>query len=213
MLQTEALAGQTPIKMRINIAAPVHDFANDFAPAGTDAIMIAPAYFALTEGSYGPGDVVPIVRSDLRITFELAHWGYGRQDRPMEYFGRCTGQRLGYPALIPASSIDVIDRAGQPVRFTGAKGENLYVGCQYFQVSRGAPISVVPLFREAGPDIAPYSDLQPLLLPIHTPLKSGILAFIDPQDGAMHLRRSSPAGTIKMETLEKDYAAPGGHVC
>jgi hypothetical protein len=95
MPQTEALAGHTPLEMRINIAAPVRDYANDFAPVGPDAIVIVPAYSALTEGSYGPGDVVPIVRSDLRITFELASWGYGRQDKPVEYFGRCTGQRLG----------------------------------------------------------------------------------------------------------------------
>jgi hypothetical protein len=196
MLQTEARTGQIPFQMRINIAASVHDFAKDFEPVGPDAILIDPAYIALAPGCFGPGDVVPIVRSDLRITFETARWGLGKQSIPVEYYRRCSGQSLGYPALIPASSIELTDRAGRTVRLTDTKGENLYVGCQYFQVSRGSPISVAPLVREAGPDIVPYSDLQPLLLPIRMFPRSGILAFIDPQDGAMHLRRASLGGAI-----------------
>jgi hypothetical protein len=192
---------QISLQMRINVSGSLHEYAKDFAAAGPGAISIDPACYDLKQGSYGKGDYIPIVRLDHGgISFEVAHWGVGGPGQAVEYFRECSGQSLGYPALIPASFVEIMGR-GDAVRLTDYDGKNLYLAAMYFQSSRGAPISVVPLIRGAGPDIAPYSDLQPLLIPIQALPRSGIRAFIDPQDGAPHLRRASLAGTIKIENV------------
>lgn len=151
-------------------------------------------------GTFSRGGSLPIIRLDHgRISFGTAHWGFSRPAQPIEYLRQCSGQSLGYPALIPACSID-IEAGGTTIRLTSATSEHLYIGTMYFQAGRGAQISAVPLVKESGPDVAPYSKLQPLLIPVRALPRSGLLDFISPH-GAPHLRRPSAAGTLNIQLL------------
>jgi hypothetical protein len=201
MTKTEVLADQSPLHMQIFVERSLDEFSKDFLATGPDTVSIAPGTVFTAPASLGPNAMVPLIRAAHgRALFERGKWGHHRADGPVEHFRRCTGQSLGYPCLIPASAIDLTGRGGT-VRVTDPDGGNLYVGAIYFQQAPGASISVVPLYCEAGPDIAPYSPWQPLLMPVSALPRSGVLAFLDPQDGALHLRRGSPRQSLAVGVL------------
>jgi hypothetical protein len=188
--------------MRIRVETPLSSFTSDFALAGPGAIWTSPSCESITlPGSFGPTDALPIARADNgRIVFEAAAWGHGRQDASTQYWERCAGQSLGYPGLIPASSLEISSFAGH-FRVSSLAESNLYVACRYVQDRRGAPIRAVILAKKAGTDMAPICSWEPLLIPVHALPNPGVLDFLSPQ-GAPHLRRSSPVGSLRIELLE-----------
>lgn len=189
----------TDFQMRVYLDRSIQEVAREFGDT-PEAATVTPRVADLALGGvYGPDGIVPIIKPAYgRFSFETAKWGYRRGDG-VKHFELCTGQTLGYPVLVPATSIEIEDRDG-PVRLTDAHGGILYVGCMGFEPPTHATTYFIPLVLEAGPDIEPYSDWQPLLIPVQAIPKPGVEAFLS-SEGAGHLRKPSDAGSISVEPL------------
>lgn len=194
MLQTPISSSLFSLEMQIKVSHAITDFVGDFVTDRPESILIRNQHSPII-GAYRPGTTVPIVlTANGRSCFDFGDWGFSKSGEQLEYFRKCVGQSLGYPALIPASSIE-LSLPNRTLRVTSACEERLYVGATYFQVGTGARISVVPLYVDAGPDLSPFTRWQPLLIPIHSIPRSGILDFISEQ-GAAHLRRPSARNSL-----------------
>jgi hypothetical protein len=121
---------------------------------------------------------------------------------------------LGFPALIPASYVDLALGAEHPartthflrIRPTGA--ENFYVGCRYSNDRLANAQTVTMLALEAGPDLVPHVNWQPLfILVAAVPMLMNFDFLIGRDRG--RLQRPSPPGSIKAEIVSasRDMAA------
>lgn len=119
----------------------------------------------------GPGAPIPIIYKRGAYTeFGVAVWGHQRNDGRAEYFRDAQHRSLGYPGLIPASSIliPVVDDgvSWDSVRISPIVGSVLFIGCVFIPDPLGHAYSAMPLVREASPAMAEHSDWEMLRLPI-----------------------------------------------
>lgn len=205
--------------IRIGIERPVTDMVRNFFIPGQARLhlprvsvgdfctaLAVPAYFL-------SGDKVPVIYMRRgSVHFGSAKWGiedrYGANPISVQKAER---RSLGYPALIPATSIDMAlepQDAGKPeaLRLRPAFGETLYIGCTYRGNPAGDAETVAPLVCGAGDDIAPYADWQPLLIRIAGAPRQGHFDFLLRRDHG-RLQVPSESRTVKTEVISLAAAA------
>jgi len=205
--------------IRIGIERPVTNMVRNFCIPGEARLhlprvsvgdfctaLAVPAYFL-------SGDKVPIIYMRRGSAhFGSAKWGiedsYGATPISVQ---KAEGRSLGYPALIPATFIDMAlepQDAGKPeaLRLRPAFGETLYIGCTYRGNSAGDAETVVPLVCGAGVNIAPNADWQPLLIRIAgAPCQSHFDFLLRRNHGRLQV--PSEWGTVTTEIISLAVAA------
>jgi hypothetical protein len=205
--------------IRIGIERPVTDMVRNFFVPGEARLHLP----RVTVGDFCnalpvpthflSGDRVPLIYMRRGSAhFGSAKWGiedrYGANPMSVQ---KAEGRSLGYPALIPATSIDMaLERqdAGKPkaLRLRPVFGETLYIGCTYRGNSAGDAETVAPLVCGAGADIAPYADWQPLLIQIAGAPRQSHFDFLM-RRGNGRLQGPSESRTIETQVISLAAAA------
>jgi hypothetical protein len=211
MLSHDFLHGQNHYKGRIGIEQPMANFKEDFETIFPLRTRMMPDFLDLSnDGHLDWGTTVPIIYGHRNnIHFTTTHWGRHEMSKDhWEYVRKCEQIGIGRPALIPATYFDIIFESAQEdgsiaARLRGTGGRNLYVGAMYWVTPENVLFAVTPLIVEAGPDVARYSDWQPLLIPTTGPplaSKPGVEMFLS-TDSSIAFQRPSLRWSVNVELL------------
>jgi hypothetical protein len=154
------------------------------------------------------GSAVPFVYTrNSYVQFGVAHWG---PDRPTgknsDYFRNAETRGLGFAGMIPASFVDLaVDPENAAdgaitVRLRPTLGDTLFIGCKYLANNLNEAASVTMLVSEPGPDIAPYADWQPIIIPVSLMPRTANSDFLFGRDRG-RLQVPSAQGLVKIERL------------
>jgi hypothetical protein len=154
------------------------------------------------------GSTVPVIymRSGY-AKFGLAKWGNKSPSREtIDYFKKCERRALGFPALIPASFVDLFadgtttEDGAIGVRLRALDGGPLYIGCTFLPSELNNAKSVAMLVRVPNENVAPYVNWQPLFIPIFGAPTLENFDFISRRDNGRLQVPSMPV-PVTVETL------------
>jgi len=208
-------------QFRIGLEVPVADTSLNFfvpghAQLGHPRVSVSEYCQGLKPPAlFIPGDDIPLiyVRQGI-VQFGKAKWGMVSPSGCAPVILRKAERRsLGFPAMIPASYIDLvaIEGGGQPmaVRLRPRDpSQHLYLGCAFIGNMAGDAQGVIPLICRAGGDIAPFADWQPLLIGIQRcPMEENFDFLLRKDNG--RLQAPLPSGSVNAEffSLEEVEAA------
>jgi hypothetical protein len=215
MFNYELPRDQHLLQLRIGIERPIPQFARDFFIPGQPQRGL-PLVTLSAEADKWPAPstlasrgTVPLIH--LRrgvIRFATAKWGAKTPDGDTtDLFRRAERRTLGFPALIPASFVDIALGPHHPVGDThflrvrsDSEAKNLYLGCTYTNDRLADAQTVKVLVLEAGPDFAPYVDWQPLLISVAAVPMLMNFDFLLGRDKG-RLQRPSPSRSVKAEIV------------
>ncbi|MBV9570786.1 MAG: hypothetical protein JO056_06060 [Alphaproteobacteria bacterium] len=148
-----------------------HFFIRGKSVSGHPRPAFTPQFNQFSSPFSSPGSLIPVIhKRGAYIEFGVGTWGHQRDDERAEYFRDAQHRSLGYPGLIPASSIliPVVNDgvSWDSVRISPIAGSVLFIGCVFVPDQLGHAHSVMPLIRKAGPAMAEHSDWEMLRLPI-----------------------------------------------
>jgi hypothetical protein len=149
-----------------------HFFVRGRSVSGHPRAVVTPQFEAFDSPAGTPGLPIPLIhKRGGYIEFGVATWGHEPSGGgAKEYFRDAQHRSLGYPALVPASSILVpVVNDGvtwDSVRISPIEGSVFFVGCVYVPDALGRAQNVIPLIRKASSSMAEHSDWEFLRLPI-----------------------------------------------
>jgi hypothetical protein len=177
-------------------------------------LTVAPEYEAFHIPCYAFREhLVPVIymRSGY-AKFGLAEWGKKNPScEAVEYFRKCERRALGFPAVIPASFVDLFTDPTKTendvigVRLRALNGGLLYIGCTFLPDELNNAKSVALLVREPNENVAPYINWQPLFIPIVGGPSRESFDFISRHDNGWLQVPSAPMPVV-VEMLFKQTA-------
>jgi hypothetical protein len=122
-----------------------------------------------------PWPTMPLVRNTIHgLNATCLRWGLTDTETKQQLFYKeVTGNTFGYPCLVPVSCVDLPPRAtGKNKSSRADKMRVMPVSSDWFGVGGiwrpagmlSGPEGFAILTRPAGPEIAPYADIQPLII-------------------------------------------------
>lgn len=204
---------QHQYQIRIGIDQPISEMSRSFFVHGEARIGLPRVSIGefcadlLVPSQFLVGDKVPLIylRRGM-IHFGSARWGAINRDGEDVAVQKVDGRSVGYPALIPATYIDLAiesgssDKAPQAMRLRSGAGPHLFIGCAFRNDAYGDAQTVTPLVCHAGPDIRRHIEWQPVLIPIAGPPTREHFDFLARRN---HSRLLSPSASraIKAEII------------
>jgi hypothetical protein len=156
------------------------------------------------------GSKVPVVHARSGyVEFGVAEWGLPITAGELELFRKAERRSIGWPGLIPASFIEMATTTAD------AKGRStllrigphtMFIGCVVYPDQLGRARYVVPLIREAGRYVAPYTDWEMLLVPIFSSPEPNNFRFILREDNGWLQVAPSPRVNIEHIDVERSAA-------
>ena len=202
------------LNARIGFEKPMGAFTTNFFMPGPAVphlprIAATGSYLDRTESCVATtGSYVPFVygRSGY-VQFSVAKW---EPEKPTgkntDHFRSAEPRSLGFPGMIPASFIDLAldpedgEDDAIAVRLRSAVGDALFIGCRFAPNDLNNAVTLTVLVSEPGPDIAPYTDWQPVIIPVSFMPTTANSDFIFRRDHG-RLQVPSPWGSLKVEKL------------
>ena len=198
-------------QLRIGLDTSIIDVSRHFfipgkAQLGLPRVTVGSFCAALaTPAWFTAGDVVPLIYTRRGIVhFGKAKWGTSNRSGDLAVTLKKAERRsLGFPAIIPASFIDMMgtDDAGvsRVVRLRSRKRHcHLFIGCTYSNNRLADAETVTPLICEAGEDVAPFLDWQPFLIAVKPYPTQENFAFLHRKDNG-NLQAPLPQGSLDVE--------------
>lgn len=182
MPKYDLLPDQNHYQIRIGIEWPITEmlrcfFVHGQARLGLPRVTVGEFCTSLTPpAQFLAGDEVPLIylRRGL-VHFGSARWGAIAPDGGHINVQQADGRSVGYPALIPATFVDLALSVAAPseaptaVRLRSGAGVPLFIASAFKNDTFGNAQTVFPIVCNAGDDIARYIEWQPVLLPIAGP--------------------------------------------
>jgi len=199
---------------RIGFEKPMAAFTTSFFMPGPQVpnlprIAVSRSYLNWTKPCVVlAGSNVPFVYSrNSYAQFGVAHWGPNRPTgKNCDHFRNAETRALGFAGMIPASFVDLaVDPESAAdgtiaVRLRPTLGDTLFIGCKYVTNNLNEAVSVTMLVSEPGPDIAPYADWQPIIIPVSFVPRIANSDFIFGRDRG-RLQVPSAQGLVKAERI------------
>jgi hypothetical protein len=134
---------------------------------------VHPNFLQSPLGTLAPGAMRTVRSSSHGLEFDVSRWGTMEPNRQnMLQYVRGGRLAVGYPCIIPVSHFDFISRPNPKsdvpsyIRVSDTGRRCLSVAGLYCPLnSEPLSASFKPLVVRAGPDLLPYIDWQPLIIP------------------------------------------------